>query len=216
MNKSILSLATMMAVASNVDAANGTGQQNSTQQNKRPNIIFFLVDDMGWQDTSLPFWTQKTHYNEVYETPNMERLAKRGMMFTQAYAASVSSPSRCSLITGANNARHRVTNWTLERDKSVDFPSDVVNCPDWNINGVSQVEGTPNTYVATSFVDLLRQNGYHTIHCGKAHFGAWTLQERIQHTGGLRLISLDMQLEVLLHILANLTTAIRRTEHLPL
>lgn len=133
MNKSILSLATMMAVASNVDAANGTGQQNSTQQNKRPNIIFFLVDDMGWQDTSLPFWTQKTHYNEVYETPNMERLAKRGMMFTQAYAASVSSPSRCSLITGANNARHRVTNWTLERDKSVDFPSDVVNCPDWNI-----------------------------------------------------------------------------------
>lgn len=172
MNKSILSLATMMAVASNVDAANGTGQQNSTQKNKRPNIIFFLVDDMGWQDTSLPFWTQKTHYNEVYETPNMERLAKRGMMFTQAYAASVSSPSRCSLITGVNNARHRVTNWTLERDKSVDFPSDVVNCPDWNINGVSQVEGTPNTYVATSFVDLLRQNGYHTIHCGKAHFGA--------------------------------------------
>lgn len=37
---------------------------------------------------------------------------------------------------------------------------------------MSQVEGTPNTYVATSFVDLLRQNGYHTIHCGKAHFGA--------------------------------------------
>ena len=172
MNKSILCLATMMAVASNVDAANGSAQQNTAQQNKRPNIIFFLVDDMGWQDTSLPFWTQKTHYNEVYETPNMERLAKRGMMFTQAYAASVSSPSRCSLITGANNARHRVTNWTLERDKSVDFPSDVVNCPDWNINGVSQVEGTPNTYVATSFVDLLRQNGYHTIHCGKAHFGA--------------------------------------------
>ena len=38
-----------------------------------PNIILFLVDDMGWEDTSLPFWTQKTHYNEVYETPNMER-----------------------------------------------------------------------------------------------------------------------------------------------
>ena len=55
MNKSILSLATMMAVASNVDAANGSAQQNTAQQNKRPNIIFFLVDDMGWQDTSLPF-----------------------------------------------------------------------------------------------------------------------------------------------------------------
>ena len=49
---------------------------------KRPNIILFMVDDMGWQDTSLPFWTQKTHYNELYETPNMERLARQGMMFT--------------------------------------------------------------------------------------------------------------------------------------
>ena len=56
-----------------------------------PNIILFLVDEMGWEDTSLPFWTQKTHYNEVYETPNMERLAKEGMMFTQAYASSILS-----------------------------------------------------------------------------------------------------------------------------
>ena len=82
---------------------------------KRPNIILFMVDDMGWQDTSLPFWTQKTHYNELYETPNMERLARQGMMFTQAYASSISSPSRCSLLTGANAARHRVTNWTLKK-----------------------------------------------------------------------------------------------------
>ena len=39
--------------------------------NKRPNIILFMVDDMGWQDTSLPFWTEKTNYNKLYETPNM-------------------------------------------------------------------------------------------------------------------------------------------------
>ncbi len=61
---------------------------------RRPNIILFMVDDMGWQDTSLPFWTQKTRYNELYETPNMERLARQGMTFTQAYASSISSPSR--------------------------------------------------------------------------------------------------------------------------
>ena len=53
------------------------------QQNNRPNIIVFIVDDMGWQDTSVPFWNQKTKYNEMYETPNMERLAKQGVMFTQ-------------------------------------------------------------------------------------------------------------------------------------
>ncbi len=42
------------------------------QPAKRPNIILFMVDDMGWEDTSLPFWTEKTHYNEMYETPNMD------------------------------------------------------------------------------------------------------------------------------------------------
>lgn len=73
---------------------------------ERPNIIMFLVDDMGWQDTSLPFWTEKTPLNDRYETPNMERLAAQGMMFTQAYACSVSSPTRASLFTGMNAARH--------------------------------------------------------------------------------------------------------------
>lgn len=139
---------------------------------RRPNIILFMVDDMGWQDTSLPFWTEKTHYNMVYETPNMERLAKQGMMFTQAYACSVSSPSRCSLMTGVNNARHRVTNWTLEKNKATDRKSETLLLPEWNYNGISQVEGTEYTFVGTSFVELLRQNGYHTIHCGKAHWGA--------------------------------------------
>lgn len=148
------------------------GQQITEQVSKRPNIILFMVDDMGWQDTSLPFWTQKTHYNEAYETPNMERLAKQGMMFTQAYACSLSSATRCSLLTGVNNARHRVTNWTLEKNKTTDMESETMQLPDWNYNGISQVQGTPNTFVGTSFVDLLRQSGYHTIHCGKAHFGA--------------------------------------------
>lgn len=138
----------------------------------RPNIILFMVDDMGWQDTSLPFWTQKTHYNEVYETPNMERLARQGMMFTQAYASSISSPSRCSLMTGANAARHRVTNWTLQKDVKTDRRNKELDVPDWNYNGICQVPGTNNTFVGTSFVQLLKDSGYHTIHCGKAHFGS--------------------------------------------
>ncbi|MCM1347911.1 MAG: sulfatase [Firmicutes bacterium] len=131
-----------------------------------------MVDDMGWQDTSVPFADSVTAYNRMFHTPNMERLARQGVKFTQAYACSISSPSRCSLITGANNARHRVTNWTLQRDRSTDLQHEGITLPQWNINGVQQVEGIPHSYVGRSFVDILRQNGYHTIHVGKAHFGA--------------------------------------------
>ncbi|MGN0090961.1 MAG: sulfatase [Alloprevotella sp.] len=137
-----------------------------------PNILLFLVDDMGWQDTSVPFWDTPTHLNRRYHTPNMERLAVQGMMFTQAYASAISSPSRCSLLTGSNAARHRVTNWTLHRDRSTDNPHPTVTPPDWNVNGIAQTAGTPRTYVATSFVQLLHDAGYHTIHCGKAHWGS--------------------------------------------
>ena len=138
----------------------------------RPNIILFLVDDMGWEDTSVPFWTERTNYNNIYETPNMERLASQGMLFTQAYACSVSSPSRCSLLTGANNARHRVTNWTMLKDTPTDLNSEIVNLPQWNYNGISPVDGTDNTFTGTSFVKILHEHDYFTIHCGKAHFGA--------------------------------------------
>ena len=51
---------------------------------ERPNIVLFMVDDMGWQDTSVPFWTRRTPLNATYETPNMERLARQGMLVTQA------------------------------------------------------------------------------------------------------------------------------------
>lgn len=138
----------------------------------RPNIIYFLVDDMGWQDTSLPFWTEKTPLNERYHTPNMERLAAEGMMFTQAYACPVSSPTRVSLLTGMNAARHRVTNWTLQKNTSTDAPSDVLEFPDWNVNGITQAPNIPATYEVTSLPQLLKNSGYHTIHCGKAHWGA--------------------------------------------
>ena len=153
-----------------IGAAMGTAMLSAAQET--PNIILFMVDDMGWQDTSYPFWEKRTRYNDVYETPNMERLAQQGMAFTQAYACAISSPSRCSLITGSNAARHGVTNWTMRRNVSEDLESEVVAMPQWNCNGVCCVEGVERTFVGTSFVELLRQNGYHTIHCGKAHFGA--------------------------------------------
>ena len=144
---------------------------------KAPNIILFLVDDMGWQDTSVPFAQYKSRLNGVYETPNMEKLAAEGMCFTQAYASPISSPSRCSLMSGSNAARHGVTNWTLERDRSTDCEDGSLQPPVWNYNGISPVPGVPHTYHCKSFVQILHEHGYHTIHCGKAHWGA-------QHTLG--------------------------------
>ncbi len=151
-----------------------TGCSPGKEAESRPNIIMFMVDDMGWQDTSLPFWKEKTPFNLRYRTPSMERLASQGMMFTQAYASSVSSPTRVSLITGMNAARHRVTNWTLQRNASVDGKSDILSYPEWNVNGVQPVDTVPHSVYATLFPQLLKNNGYFTIHCGKAHFGAMT------------------------------------------
>ena len=145
---------------------------NAQQVKSQPNIIFFMVDDMGWQDTSLPFADSITANNRKYDTPNMERLAAEGMMFTDAYATPISSPSRCSLMTGMNMARHRVTNWTLHRDQMTDGKRDGVTLPDWNYNGIAQSGNVGHTAKAISFVQLLKNAGYHTIHCGKAHWGA--------------------------------------------
>ena len=139
---------------------------------RRPNILLFLVDDMGWQDTSVPFGSDTTALNRRYHTPAMERLAHRGVRFTDAYAAPVSSPSRCSLLTGAHAARHRVTNWTLRYDTPSDHADSTLQAPEWNVNGLSPRPDTPHTYYARMLPELLRAAGYHTIHCGKAHFGA--------------------------------------------
>lgn len=107
-------------------------------QETKKNIIIFLVDDMGWQDTSVPFWEKRTPLNDIYRTPNMERLASKGMKFTNAYANPVCTPTRVSLATGMNEARHRITNWTnVKKDTPTDHPDNVLNPPNWNFNGLS-------------------------------------------------------------------------------
>lgn len=89
----------------------------SVAAQERPNIILFLVDDMGVMDTSLPFLTDaegnvvRHPLNDWYHTPNMEKLAQQGVRFSTFYAQSVSSPSRASIMTGQDAARHHTTNW---------------------------------------------------------------------------------------------------------
>jgi arylsulfatase A-like enzyme len=140
---------------------------------EKPNIIFFLVDDMGWQDTSVPFWDKTTPSNNKFHTPNMKKLAASGVKFTQAYANSICTPSRVSLLSGTNVARHRVTNWTMFKDQSTDAVNDsVLIAPQWNLNGLSPDKETQRAFFATPLPQLLKENGYYTIQCGKAHFGA--------------------------------------------
>jgi len=110
--------------------------------------------------------------NVVIRTPSMARLAREGTKFTQAYACAVCSPTRVSLMTGLNAARHRVTNWTLRRGASNDGRHERLEFPPWNVNGMSPVAGVERTVHARALPDFLREAGYRTIHVGKAHFGA--------------------------------------------
>jgi len=138
----------------------------------RPNIVVFLVDDMGWEDTSEPFYKKVTGLNRRYHTPNMEALAGEGVKFTQAYASALCSPTRVSLITGLNAARHRVTNWTLRKNISPDPESSDLILPAWNVNGLSPIPGIERTVYVKPLPMFLREAGYRTIHVGKAHWGA--------------------------------------------
>ena len=146
----------------------------SLDSNSAPNIILFFVDDLGWQDTSVPFWDKTTPLNEKYRTPNMERLWAKGVKFTNAYSTPVCTPTRVSLITGMNAARHRVTNWTLYHDKKqpMELNHPTLDFPEWNYNGVTTHDKIKQAALATPLAQIMKDNGYYTIHAGKAHFGA--------------------------------------------
>lgn len=140
---------------------------------QHPNVIIFMVDDMGWQDTSYPFYKQATAFNTYYETPNMVQLAKEGIAFTDAYATPVCTPSRVSLLSGMNASRHGITNWTSPfKDRPTDAIDSTFNRPEWNYNGLSPVNNINNTAIATPLPQVLKDNGYLTIHVGKAHWAA--------------------------------------------
>lgn len=146
-------------------------QNNST---KKPNIILFLIDDMGWLDTSQPFGDSVMAINRKFHTPNMERMAKEGLLFKQAYANSVCTPTRTSLISGMSSARTHITNWTsINPNNATDYKDDSLAAPQWNVSGLSTSTGDSNTYLCKKpLPQLLKDAGYFTIHVGKAHWGS--------------------------------------------
>ncbi|MBI1249400.1 sulfatase-like hydrolase/transferase [bacterium] len=130
----------------------------------KPNIVLFLVDDMGWMD-STPYGSQ------YYETPNMQRLAGQSMRFTDAYALPLCSPTRASILSGQYTSRHRVTSASGHQPAapagSSPYPAKAApNRPLLYANSQNFLD--PNL---ASLAKTLKQAGYHTGHFGKWHLG---------------------------------------------
>ncbi|MBS3764098.1 MAG: sulfatase, partial [Planctomycetes bacterium] len=118
----------------------------------RPNIVFILIDDMGWTDLGC----QGSQY---YETPHIDTLADQGMRFTNAYAAcTVCSPTRASIMTGKYPARLNLTDFIAGHD----HPWAKFSVPDWT-KYLSHDE--------TTFASVLNDAGYNTFFTGKWHLG---------------------------------------------
>ncbi len=129
----------------------------------KPNIIFFLVDDLGWRDVGYTG-------SRFYETPHIDKLAATGLRFTQAYAnCAVCSPSRSAIMTGKYPARLHITDYIPgEGDK----PNGAVKIPVWQ-------KSLPTTEI--SLATALKKAGYATAIAGKWHLGNG--ESRPEHHG---------------------------------
>ena len=118
----------------------------------RPNIVFYLIDDLGWSDLAC-------YGSEFHETPNLDRLAKSGMLFSDAYAACpVCSPTRASVMTGKYPARLGITDWigASQKKNALVTPANEAFLPDSEV----------------TIGETLKKGGYKTAYFGKWHLGA--------------------------------------------
>lgn len=124
------------------------------QENKRTNIVFILIDDMGWKDVSFMG-------SEYYETPHIDQLAGQGMVFTNAYAnAANCAPTRASLLSGQYSPRHGVF---------------TVAGPDRGDAKTRRLMPTPNSQTVgldkITIAEALKPAGYVSAAIGKWHIG---------------------------------------------
>ena len=120
----------------------------------RPNVVLFLVDDLGWRDLSC-------QGSEYYRTPNIDALADSGVRFTDAYAAcAVCSPTRAAILTGRYPARLMLTQW--------------LPAGRWDPDRHRKREGRFLRSLPLeefTIAECLRDQGYATWHIGKWHLG---------------------------------------------
>ena len=121
-------------------------------QKQAPNFVFILVDDLGWTDLGC-------YGSELYETPNIDKLATQSMVFTDAYASCpVCSPTRASIMTGKYPTRVNITDW---------IPGQ--NPPNTRLLGPQDLHALPLEEV--TIAEALQEQGYKTCFAGKWHLG---------------------------------------------
>ncbi len=118
----------------------------------KKNVVFILVDDLGWKDLGC-------YGSEFYETPNIDRLASKGTLFTNAYSANpVCSPTRAAIMTGKHPSRVGITDWLQghdPKDRELLGPQDLTEMP------LQEV----------TIAEVLKDEGYKTFFAGKWHLG---------------------------------------------
>ncbi|HEY3323622.1 MAG TPA: sulfatase [Planctomycetota bacterium] len=119
---------------------------------RKPNIVFILIDDMGWSDLGCTG-------SDLFQTPNIDKLAARGMRFTNAYSTcTVCSPTRASILTGQYPARLHLTDWIPGHER----PKAPLKIPDWT---------QKLTHDQPTIAELLKRSGYVSASIGKWHLG---------------------------------------------
>jgi arylsulfatase A-like enzyme len=119
----------------------------AAENQERPNVLFILVDDLGWSD--LTFMGSRG-----YETPNVDRLASEGMVFTHFYSGGpVCSPTRASIMTGKSTARTGITTYLITPEQDDDFVTHQLELAEYTL------------------AESLRDQGYTTGYFGKWHLG---------------------------------------------
>lgn len=126
----------------------GYGKSPESEQEKKPNIVFIFLDDLGYGDLSI-------YGNKKIKTPHIDKVAEEGIRFTQFYAnAPVCSPSRVAFITGSYPFRFKIHGVIGSRKKNQERAQADYLDPD-----------------APLLPRILQQNGYRTGHFGKWHMG---------------------------------------------
>jgi arylsulfatase A len=136
---------------------------------RAPNIVVFLIDDLGWADLSC----QGSRY---YQTPNIDRLASQGVRFTQAYAAAaICSPTRAALLTGRHPVRLGITDWIRPNIHAGNRPPQIPSLPGFAGTASERLACPINAQQLPleehTLAESLKSAGYVTCHIGKWHLG---------------------------------------------